>query len=117
MPSKEAIQATEEVAKKTRLSVISRTFLRQHDLDQVQGSPCRPALLAPMASQPPAGAPLAIDKIAPRRGCGQQWMAHDRSAAAVRMSALVTLLMKSTTRSNVGTRFPSNAEKPATVSA
>jgi hypothetical protein len=65
---------------KTRLSVISRTFLRQHDLDQVQGSPCRPALLAPMASQPPAGAPLAMDKIAPREGCGQQWMAHDRLA-------------------------------------
>ena len=58
MPSKEEIQATEEVAMKTRLSAISRTFLRQHDLDQVQGSPCRPALLAPMASQPPAGAPL-----------------------------------------------------------
>ena len=80
MPSKEEIQATEEVAMKTRLSVISRTFLRQHDLDQVQGSPCRPALLAPMASQPPAGAPLAIDKIAPRGRCGQQWMAHDRPA-------------------------------------
>src|SRR5690348_14052834 len=34
-----------------------RTFLRQHELDQVRGSPCR-AVPAPLASQPLAGAPL-----------------------------------------------------------